>query len=158
MTTAPILTPEQFSKIENLGRIVCTSGGWDPIHPGHVSCIVESKQYGDTLVAVVNGDWFLTNKKGRPFMPVMDRCQIVSAIRGVDFVVRYDAEETTVSGALEIIKPNVFTKGGDRTAPSNIPEWATCVRLGIQVITGVGYSKQWSSSDYLKRWSQGEQS
>lgn len=62
---APILSFEEFDKIRSgLGKIVCTSGGFDPLHPGHASCIVDSKQYGDTLVVIVNGDSFLKKEKG----------------------------------------------------------------------------------------------
>src|SRR5687768_7983963 len=59
---ARILSLDEFERLrarDDLGTIVCTSGGFDPIHPGHVTCIVESKQFGDTLVVVVNGDGFL---------------------------------------------------------------------------------------------------
>ena len=64
MNPASIVSFEEFSLIQkDLGRIVCASGGFDPIHPGHVSYIYESKQYGDTLVVLVNGDYFLKTKK-----------------------------------------------------------------------------------------------
>lgn len=66
---ARIVNFDEFNQIrDQLGKIVWTSGGFDPLHPGHASCIVESKQYGDTLVVVVNGDSFLQRKKGKPFM------------------------------------------------------------------------------------------
>lgn len=151
---AKIISFEEFSKIrKHLGKIVCTSGGYDPVHPGHLSCIIESKQYGDTLVVVVNGDWFLTNKKGKPFQDVMTRCQIISCIRGVDFVIPFNVEnDTTVCDALRKVKPHVFTKGGDRTDYSNIPEWEVCQELGTKIVPQVGYDKAWSSSDFLKDW------
>jgi len=60
---APIVSFEDFSKLRpKLGKVVVTSGGFDPIHPGHISCIIESKKYGDTLAVIVNGDAFLTAK------------------------------------------------------------------------------------------------
>lgn len=56
---APIVSFKEFAKLRpKLGKIVATSGGFDPIHPGHISCIIESKKYGDTLVVIVNGDNF----------------------------------------------------------------------------------------------------
>jgi len=151
---AKILSFEEFDFIrDSLGRIVCTSGGFDPIHPGHATCIVESKKYGDTLVVVVNGDGFLTLKKGRPFMNLRTRCMIVSCIRGVDYVIPYETPlDQTVCGALQRIRPHVFTKGGDRVDHSNIPEWQVCQDLGIEVVPQVGLQKNWSSSDLLRKW------
>lgn len=54
--------------------------------------------------------------------------------------------------ALDKIKPHIFTKGGDRIDASTIPEWNTCQKHGIEIISGVGLSKLWSSSDFLKEW------
>ena len=136
-----------------LGAIVATSGGYDPLHPGHVSCLLESAGHGDTLVVIVNGDSFLRRKKGRPFMDLRARCQVVSGIRGVDYVIPFEIEDDdTVCEALKVIRPRVFTKGGDRTDMSNIPEWSVCKDLGIEVVSGVGMDKAWSSSDYLESW------
>ena len=154
MEPAPIISFDEFDKLRgNLGKIVCTSGGFDPIHPGHVSCIQQSKQFGDTLVVVVNGDNFLKVKKGRAFMDLATRCHVVSHIKGVDYVIPFEIiNDQTVSVALNKIRPHVFTKGGDRIDASTIPEWKTCQKHGIKIISGVGFSKLWSSSDFLKEW------
>lgn len=154
MKPARILSFEEFEKIKpELGKIVCTSGGFDPIHPGHVSCIHESKSHGDTLVVVVNGDTFLKNKKGKPFMDLKTRCAIVSYIKGVDYVIPFEIEnDQTVCVALAKVKPHVFTKGGDRINEQTIPEWNTCVEHDIKIISGVGFNKEWSSSDFLREW------
>ncbi len=151
---AKILTFEEFAAIrDQLGRIICTSGGFDPLHPGHATCIVESRQYGDTLVVVVNGDGFLRRKKGKPFMDLETRCAIVSCLRGVDYVIPFEIEnDQTVREALRLIRPHVFTKGGDRIDAATIPEWSVCQELGIQVISGVGMPKYWNSSDFLREW------
>ena len=151
---AKIVSFEEFEALRpNLGKVVVTSGGFDPIHPGHISCIAESKKYGETLVVVVNGDAFLTAKKGRPFQNLETRSLIVSGIRGVDYVVPFEIEnDQTVTKALEALKPNVFTKGGDRIDKETIPEWEACQRLNIEIITGVGMDKQWSSSWFLEKW------
>lgn len=151
---AKILSLKDFAEIRpSLGKVVATSGGFDPIHPGHISCIIESKKYGDKLVVVVNGDSFLTAKKGRPFQDLETRSLIVSGIARVDYVVPFEIEgDQTVSKALEIIKPDVFTKGGDRIDETTIPEWKVCQEHGVKIVTGVGSDKKWSSSWFLNDW------
>ncbi len=154
--SSPIVSFDDIARLRpSLGRIVCTSGGFDPIHPGHLSCIAASRQFGDTVVVIVNGDEFLRQKKGRSFQDMETRCQIVSYIRGVDYVIPFSPTDKTdmmVCEALQRLRPNVFTKGGDRCSPETIPEWDICQELGITVETGVGEPKNWSSSDFLKRW------
>ncbi len=136
-----------------LGRIVVASGGFDPLHPGHASNLLEAKKLGDTLIAVVNGDGFLRAKKGKEFQDLKTRCQIVSFLRGVDYVVPFEIEDdSTVCEALRRLRPHVFAKGGDRAAPHLVPEWAVCQELGIEIVFGVGASKEWSSSNFLKDW------
>ncbi len=151
---ARIVELAEFEEVRgDLGTIVCTSGGFDPLHPGHASCIVESKKFGDTLVVVVNGDGFLAAKKGRPFQDLATRCRIVACLRGVDFVVPFEIEDDpTVCEALRRIRPHVFTKGGDRTDARIIAEWQTCREHGIRIESGVGLAKEWSSSDVLQEW------
>lgn len=151
---AQILSFEEFDKIrDRCGTIVCTSGGFDPIHPGHASCIIESAKHGDTLVVVVNGDGFLRAKKGKPFQDLQTRCQIVSCLREVDYVIPFEIEnDQTVCVALRKLRPHIFTKGGDRTDYTNIPEWNVCQELGITLVPQVGLDKAWSSSDFLKEW------
>jgi D-beta-D-heptose 7-phosphate kinase/D-beta-D-heptose 1-phosphate adenosyltransferase len=157
---APVLSLEEFARVREarspeLGVVVATSGGFDPIHPGHVTCIVESKAFGDTLVVIVNGDAFLRNKKGKAFQDLDSRCAIVSAIRGVDYVVKFEiADDPTVAEALRVIRPRYFTKGGDRVAGGSMPpsEEAVCREFGIEIVDGVGREKAWSSSDFLLEW------
>jgi D-beta-D-heptose 7-phosphate kinase/D-beta-D-heptose 1-phosphate adenosyltransferase len=131
--------------------LVMASGGFDPIHPGHISYLMEASLLGE-LVVVVNGDWFLKQKKGSPFMDLDSRCEVVAGIRGVSWVIPYEVENMTVNKALQMICPNTFVKGGDRCDETSIPEWDTCIKMGIKIITGIGYSKKWSSSDYLEKW------
>jgi D-beta-D-heptose 7-phosphate kinase/D-beta-D-heptose 1-phosphate adenosyltransferase len=153
---ARIISFNEFDNIKNLlGTIVCTSGGFDPIHAGHISCFQESKKYGDTLIVIVNGDNFLSLKKGNPFMNLKDRCIIVSSIKNVDYVIPFEIEnDMTVIKALEKIKPNYFTKGGDRIDKQSIPEWEICKKLNINIITNVTDIKYRgaSSSSYLNNW------
>jgi len=155
---ASIVTFEEFKQLHSvLGVIVCTSGGFDPIHPGHISCFIEAKKLGNTLVVVVNGEAFLKTKKGKSFQDLETRCRIVSAIRGVDYVIPFEIEgDQSVCVALEKIQPHIFAKGGDRKDFSCIPEWEVCQKLNIQVIFGVGEEKKWSSSEFLSKWGKNE--
>lgn len=132
--------------------IVCTSGGFDPLHIGHLRCIRDSKNRSDELlVVIVNGDGFLTRKKGKPFMPLAERMEIIDALRGVDYVVSWDDGSQTVVGALGIIKPNVFTKGGDRSSRDRVPEADICEQISCTIRYGVGgNTKIQSSSDLIK--------
>ncbi|MBK8976630.1 MAG: adenylyltransferase/cytidyltransferase family protein [Planctomycetes bacterium] len=156
---APIVELDEFRKLRDtrdLGVVVCTSGGYDPIHPGHISCIVDSRRFGDTVVVVVNDDEFLRRKKGRPFQDLATRCAIVSAIGGIDYVVPFRAPpgDSTVAEALRAIRPRIFTKGGDRVKGKSLPasEESVCREYGIEIVDGVGRDKQWSSSDFLADW------
>ena len=155
---ADIVELENFREIrDNLGTIVCTSCPGDPIHPGHISCLMDSTRFGDTLVVIVNGDWFLTQKKGKPFMPLAMRCQIIAGIKGVDIVIPFEIEDdTTVIQALDVIRPHVFTKGGDRCSKETIPEWDICKAVGTRLYTGIGDSKVHSSSNLLEDWYQSQ--
>ncbi len=135
-------------------KIYMTSGGFDPMHVGHVRCIRETARIaqangGKTLI-VVNGDQFLINKKGKAFMPANERCEIIAAIEGVDAVVEWYDGTQTVSGAIKEFGPDFFTKGGDRDCAQNIPEWETCEEVGCRIILGVGGAKVQSSSSLIK--------
>lgn len=133
-------------------KVVCTSGFFDPIHPGHVSCLLESKKYGDILIIIVDGDQRAVTKKGKSFMAEMDRAYIVDNIVGVDYVTIYNhPTENNCIEAIDIIRPDVFTKGGDRTG-NTTPESSLIESYGGKIIYNVGASKEWSSSDYLKEW------
>ena len=101
---APIYSFEEFEAKRPEGRIVVTSGGFDPIHPGHISLLQESGNYGDVVVAVVNGDSFLRAKKGRPFQDLQTRCLIVSAISGVKFVVPDSPMHCVIKGTAAVLE------------------------------------------------------
>ena len=150
--------------------IVCfTSGGFDSIHPGHISSfldgVAKAKAFHQEahglscppnalLVVAVNGTAFLKAKKSIEFMDLKTRCQVVSCIEGVDFVVPFtpsDPKDMSVCEALDVIKPTYFLKGGDRDL-SNIPEVEACKRNGTHIITNCGLPKLWSSSDFLNTY------
>jgi D-beta-D-heptose 7-phosphate kinase/D-beta-D-heptose 1-phosphate adenosyltransferase len=151
---------EIFESVEDLRthadiyneRLVVTSGGFDPMHVGHLRCLLNSAEFarqvgGRTKLAViVNSDGFLLRKKGYAFMPAAERMEIIAGVQGVDYVVPWDDGGQTVTGALAILKPFAFTKGGDRDAAANVPEFDLCEKIGAQVIFGVGGGKIQSSS------------
>lgn len=154
---AKILTLEQFAKLRPKlrGKVVMTSGAFDPIHPGHISCFQESRKMGDILVVSVNGDWFLKTKKGKPFQDLQTRSLIISGIRGVDYVIPFEIEgDIGQSKTLEAVRPDIFTKGGNRSSLKMLPkeEAEVIMRHKIKVKFGVGIDKLWSSSDFLEQW------
>lgn len=133
-------------------KIVCTSGFFDPIHPGHISCLIESKKFGEVLIVVVDGDQRAITKKGKSFMPEKDRAYIVDHIVGVDYVTIYNhPTENNCIEAIGIIRPDVFTKGGDRVG-NTTPEAQLVESYGGKIEYNVGDPKIWSSSNYLEDW------
>lgn len=150
---AEIISIEELVEKAKSNYLVCTSGGYDPIHPGHISSLIEAKKLNAILAVIVNGDEFLKNKKGKTFMDLKTRCQIVSGFSCVDYVVPFEIDDdATVIEALKQIKPYIFAKGGDRVDEESIPEWETCKENGIRIVTGVGTAKNWSSTDFLNEW------
>jgi D-beta-D-heptose 7-phosphate kinase/D-beta-D-heptose 1-phosphate adenosyltransferase len=144
--------PELLEKIPDLPRpIVATSGGFDPLHIGHLCCLSAAAKLGGTLIAIVNGDGFLERKKQYKFMPLSDRMEIIDGIKGVDIVIPWDDGTQFVSGAIERIKPDIFAKGGDRAEPKDIPEWDICEQVGCEVIFNVGGGKIRSSLELVER-------
>ncbi len=135
-------------------KVIATSGGFDPLHIGHVRCIqgaAKLKEQGDKLIVIVNDDGFLMRKKGFVFMPFLERAEIIDALEGVDYVVGWDDGSQYVSGALEILKPYIFAKGGDRSDPDKVPEFSVCEAIGCEIKFGVGgREKVQSSSDLTK--------
>jgi rfaE bifunctional protein nucleotidyltransferase chain/domain len=154
-----VIPLEEFPKLreETLKgkKVVATSGFFDPLHPGHASCIVQSKKFGDILVVILNGDNQCITKKGKPFMPAKDRANVIDYLKEVDYVVIYDHPTRYDScEPLEIIRPDVFTKGGDRDSAKKVPEVEIIEKYGGIVEYNVGDPKMWSSSNYLEEWYQ----
>ena len=154
---AKIISLKAFAKLRPKlkGRIVMTSGAFDPIHPGHISCFIESKKLGDILVVAINGDSFLKAKKGKSFQDLQTRALIVSGIRGVDYVIPFEVEGDIGQGkTLEVVRPDVFTKGGNRSSLEMLPKNEVDVirKYNIKVKFNVGIDKLWSSSDFLEQW------
>ena len=126
---------------------VAVSGAFDPIHVGHVRYIREAAKLGDRLVVILNSDDFLLRKKGFVFRPFEERKEILENVKGVDEVISSVDEDQSVCKTLELVKPNIFAKGGDRTGPENIPEAETCSKIGCKLVTNVGGGKLRSNSE-----------
>ncbi|OGH73013.1 MAG: hypothetical protein A2921_00665 [Candidatus Magasanikbacteria bacterium RIFCSPLOWO2_01_FULL_43_20b] len=143
---------------------VAVSGGFDPIHIGHVRMFNEAKKLGDRLVVILNNDNWLKKKKGVPFMPDHERKEVIEALASVDEVLltshSESPEDMSVCVELEKLRPHIFANGGDRTvrdsqkASSSLsPEAVLCERVGIKMMFNVGHGgKVQSSSWLLKRF------
>lgn len=123
---------------------ICISGGFDPVHVGHLRMIREAAQFG-RIIVIVNSDEWLMRKKGYIFMPFDERCEILRGFSGVEETVCVDDSDGTVCEALEQLKPTYFANGGDRGA-TNTPEIELCEKLGIKLLWYMGGGKVQSSS------------
>jgi len=136
------------------------SGGFDPVHIGHVRMFNEAKKLGDELVVYINNDNWLRKKKGYVFMPENDRKEIIESFESVDRVIISDHEENTedmsVCMGLIKIKPHIFANGGDRDEKdANNPDSSLFKereihkKLGIQMVYNVGRGGKVRSSSML---------
>ncbi|MCL5017179.1 MAG: Maf family nucleotide pyrophosphatase [Patescibacteria group bacterium] len=142
--------------------IVAVSGGFDPIHVGHVRMFQEAKKFGDELVVILNNDNWLEKKKGIVFMPEEQRKELIEAIKCVDRVVltkhKKNTTDMSVCAELKALKPDIFVNGGDMTK-NNIPEVPVCEKIGCEMIFNIGsggkmQSSSWLLSDYMKKMSE----
>ncbi len=134
-------------------KVVMVSGGFDPIHIGHLRMFEEAKKLGDELLVVLNCDRWLIKKKGKNFMSSADRAEIIKGFRCVDHVYVLETERLDVEEAIEKFKPTIFANGGDRKEEKDIPEAEICKKLGVKMIFNVGYGgKVRSSSELLKNY------
>ena len=137
--------------------IVLITGGFDPLHSGHIAYIQAAKKLGDILVVGINSDKWLTRKKGIPFMPESERCCIVRNIVGVDFVITFNDEDNSAKHAIKMVRQSypqdkiIFANGGDRTK-ENIPEM-DIEDENLEFAFGIGgEDKKNSSSWILQEW------
>jgi cytidyltransferase-like protein len=132
-------------------KIVLVTGGFDPVHSGHIEYFREAKKLGDQLIVGVNSDTWLTNKKGRAFMSYRERSLIVSAIDCVDAVYQFDDSDGTACNFIKNMKEQyptdtiIFANGGDRNA-TNIPE---IIIPDVLFKFGVGGNTKANSSSWI---------
>ena len=136
-------------------KIAVVSGGFDPIHSGHIDYLSEAKENADYLIVALNSDHWLSKKKGKPFMEFSERKQILESIKYVDEVIDFDDTDGSCINALEKIKATYlnasifFCNGGDRSEENILEKNVE----GIKFIFGVGgTNKKNSSSWLLKNW------
>lgn len=138
-----------------LNRVVLCTGGFDPLHSGHIEYFRAAKRLGDILVVGVNSDSWLRRKKGREFMPSYERIKIIENLSMVDHCILFNDTDDHAIEAIRNVKmmyPNsqiIFANGGDRTA-ENIPEMS---EPDVEFAFGVGgEDKRNSSSWILEEW------
>jgi cytidyltransferase-like protein len=141
--------------------IVLVTGGFDPLHSGHIAYFKAAKKLGDELHVGLNSDEWLTRKKGRPFMSFKERVSIIDELSIVDKVISFDDSDDSACGAIyKTMATNgtikiIFANGGDRTNTTT-PEFKTYGDMpNVEFAFGVGgEDKKNSSSWILKEWSQ----
>jgi len=138
-------------------KIAIASGGFDPIHSGHISYLKNSALKGDKLIVCLNSDKWLTAKKGKPFMPFTERKIILESLHFVNEVVQFDDSDGSCINGIHLIKEKyprakiIFCNGGDRNT-DNIPE-SQIRGISFEFEVG-GNDKINSSSNILKSWNE----
>jgi cytidyltransferase-like protein len=138
-------------------KIILVTGGFDPVHSGHLAYFKAARTLGDRLIVGLNSDAWLTRKKGRPFMPVQERLALVGNLNMVDEAVTYNDDDGSSLDAIRVVRARypdadiVFANGGDRTQ-DNIPEMSV-QDSRVTFAFGVGgEDKRNSSSWILQEW------
>jgi D-beta-D-heptose 7-phosphate kinase/D-beta-D-heptose 1-phosphate adenosyltransferase len=137
-------------------KLSIVSGGFDPVHVGHLECFEKARAMADDLFVIVNDDEFLKRKKGKPFMPLKERMLIIQALKPVTLAIKSLDEDNTVCKSLKFVYEMykatkkydklMFCNGGDRTFDGEKPEHKICLALGIEPVYGLGNKIQSSSS------------
>ena len=133
-------------------KIVAVSGGFNPIHIGHIRLFEEARKLGDKLVVILNNDNWYGVKGRKVFIPQKERKEILEALKPIDRVVltkhKPGTKDISVCRELIELKPDIFANGGDRTR-ENIPEVAVCKKINCKMIFNVGRGGKIQSSSWL---------
>ena len=142
-----------------MNNIVLVSGGFDPVHSGHIILIQEAAKFGDVVILLNSDDWLRT-KKGKEFLPYKEREIIMGSIKKVIEVISFnDTDKTCIEGIKKAIIrfPNhniKFANGGDRNNDTT-PETLFCEKNGVETLWGIGGDFKMNSSSWiLKRWNE----
>ena len=163
------MNKEEWSK-----NVIIVSGGFDPVHKGHMRMFREAANFGANVVVGLNSDEWLTRKKGKPFMNFYERKEILEGIKYISSVVKFDDNDDTACSLIHQVRTTYnggmfnhdyqdknptgrndykiyFANGGDRKV-GNVPELSTCKRLKVVMLWGIGGGKIQSSSDLTTNW------
>jgi cytidyltransferase-like protein len=147
---------KKISRKSKKPRWVAVSGGFDPLHIGHVRMFEAARKLGDRLVVILNNDNWLKYKKGFAFMPEKERKEIIESFPSVDKVVitghKPNTDDISICNELKKIRPAIFANGGDRKPDGDpVPEVALCKELGIKMVYNVGKGGKIQSSSWMVR-------
>ena len=134
---------------QKIKNTVCVSGGFDPLHEGHLAMFREAAKHGP-LTVIINSDAWLLRKKGFVFLPWAQRASLIADLHYVAQVTTVNDSDDTVCEALTRLKPAFFANGGDRK-PGNTPEMTLCDKLGIGLLWNIGGGKADSSSEIARK-------
>ena len=139
-------------------NIIIVSGGFDPVHKGHIRMFREAANFGANVIVGLNSDEWLTRKKGKSFMKWDERAEILESCKFINQVIPFDDSDDTASNAIERVhlmyssEYNIyFANGGDRKL-GNVPELDICRELDVVMLWNFGGGKIQSSSDLTKNW------
>ena len=142
-----------------MSDIILVSGGFDPIHSGHIKLINDANKYGDVVV-LLNSDEWLRNKKGKEFLPFIEREIIMKNIKGVIDVIKFNDSDRSCIDGLRIAKVKYsdkiikFANGGDRNDETT-PETIFCKQNDITALWSIGGDEKLNSSSWiLKKWNE----
>lgn len=142
-----------------MSDVVLVTGGFDPVHSGHISYLKEASKLGSKLIVGLNSDKWLIRKKGNYFLPFKERATILKSIKYVNKVISFDDTDDTANKLIGLARTFgkgkvIFANGGDREK-NNVPEidtWGSNPQ--VEFVFGVGGNKTNSSSDILNNYVQ----
>ena len=139
--------------------VIILSGGFDPVHKGHVRMFKAAKEFPAIVIVGLNSDEWLIRKKGQPFMDWNERKEILDSINYIDNVLAFNDKDDSACHLIQKVKEShdnssdirvCFGNGGDRTN-TNSPEVDYCNKNGIELLWGIGGGKIQSSSDLIEK-------